>query len=104
MKSAAPPARWPAAPVHSRASSRRKNGSLTHAHGIVAGVPAAVKTTLTELDGSRVRLRVEVPADELEGRVRRKANELGRDLKLPGFRRGKVPAGLVIQRIGRDAV
>src|SRR5207302_11424248 len=78
--------------------------SLTHAHGIVAGVPAAVKTTLTELDGSRVRLRVEVPADELEGRVTRKANELGRDLKLPGFRRGKVPAGLVIQRIGRDAV
>ena len=104
MKSAAPPARWPAAPVHSRASSRRKNGSLTHAHGIVAGVLAAVKTTLTELDGSRVRLRVEVPADELEGRVTRKANELGRDLKLPGFRRGKVPAGLVIQRIGRDAV
>ena len=47
---------------------------------------------------------MEVPADELEGRVTRKANELGRDLKLPGFRRGKVPAGLVIQRIGRDAV
>ena len=71
----------------------------------MAGVPAAaVKTTLTELDGSRVRLRVEVPADELEGRLTRKAHELGRDLKLPGFRRGKVPAGLVIQRIGRDAV
>jgi trigger factor len=70
----------------------------------VAGVPAAVKTTLTELEGSRVRLRVEVPADELEGRVERKAHELGRELKLPGFRRGKVPPGLVIQRIGRDAV
>jgi trigger factor len=70
----------------------------------VAGVPAAVKTTLTELEGSRVRLRVEVPADELEGRVERKAHELGRDLRLPGFRRGKVPPGLVIQRIGRDAV
>jgi len=73
-------------------------------HGIVAGVPAAVKTTLTELEGSRVRLRVEVPADELEGRVERKAHELGRELKLPGFRRGKVPPALVIQRIGRDAV
>ena len=70
----------------------------------MAGVPAAVKTTLTELEGSRVRLRVEVPADELEGRVERKAHELGRDLRLPGFRRGKVPPGLVIQRIGRDAV
>jgi trigger factor len=70
----------------------------------VAGVPAAVKTTLTELAGSRVRLTVEVPAVELEGRVERKAHQLGRELKLPGFRRGKVPAPLVIQRIGRDAV
>jgi trigger factor len=74
------------------------------AHGIVAGVPAAVKTTVTELPESRVRLQVEVPPDELEGRLERKASQLGRDLKLPGFRRGKVPAPLVIQRIGREVV
>jgi trigger factor len=73
-------------------------------HGIVAGVPAAVTTTLTELGDSRVRVEVEVPANEVEGRVERKARQLGRELKLPGFRRGKVPAPLVIQRIGRDAV
>jgi trigger factor len=71
-------------------------------HDIVTGVPVAVKTTL--LSGSRVRLQVQVPPDELEGRVERKAHQLGRELKLPGFRRGKVPAPLVIQRIGRDAV
>jgi trigger factor len=51
-----------------------------------------------------VRLDVEVPAGELEGRLERKATQLGRKLKLPGFRRGKVPAPLVIQRIGREAV
>jgi len=73
-------------------------------HGIVAGVPTAVKTTLTELGDSRVRLAVEVPPGEVEGRLERKAQQLGRDLKLPGFRRGKVPAPLVIQRIGREAV
>jgi trigger factor len=67
-------------------------------------VPAAVKTTVTELPDSRVRLQVEVPAEELEGRLERKASQLGRDLKLPGFRRGKVPAPLVIQRIGREVV
>ncbi len=33
-----------------------------------------------------------------------KAGQLGRELKLPGFRKGKVPAPLVIQRIGREAV
>jgi trigger factor len=73
-------------------------------HGIVAGVPVAVKTTVTELGDSRVRLAVQVPAGEVEGRLARKAQQLGRDLKLPGFRRGKVPAPLVIQRIGREVV
>jgi trigger factor len=73
-------------------------------HGIVAHVPPALKTTVTELGDSRVRLSVEVPAEEVEGRLERKAKQLGRELKLPGFRRGKVPAPLVIQRIGRDVV
>jgi trigger factor len=67
-------------------------------------VPAALKTTVTELGDSRVRLEVQVPADELEGQLERKAQRLGRELKLPGFRRGKVPAPLVIQRIGREVV
>jgi trigger factor len=70
----------------------------------VAGVPVAVKTTVTELPDSRVRLQVRVPPSELEGRLEHKANQLGRQLKLPGFRRGKVPAPLVIQRIGRETV
>ncbi|HUB72545.1 MAG TPA: trigger factor [Solirubrobacteraceae bacterium] len=67
-------------------------------------MPAALTTTVTELEDSRVRLRVQVPAAEVEGSVERKARELGRQLKLPGFRRGKVPPPLVIQRIGREAV
>jgi trigger factor len=73
-------------------------------HGIVAVVPAALKTTVTELGDSRVRLQVQVPSGEVEGRLERKARQLGRELKLPGFRRGKVPAPLVIQRIGREVV
>jgi trigger factor len=67
-------------------------------------VPAALKTTLTELGDSRVRLQVEVPPGEVQGRLERKAQQLGRELKLPGFRRGKVPAPLVIQRIGREVI
>jgi len=64
----------------------------------------ALKTTVTELGDSRVRLRVQVPPGEVQGRLERKAQQLGRELKLPGFRRGKVPAPLVIQRIGREVV
>ena len=70
----------------------------------MAGVPVALKTTVTELGDSRVRLQVQVPPSEVEGRLERKAQQLGRELKLPGFRRGKVPAPLVIQRIGREVV
>jgi len=64
----------------------------------------ALKTTVTELSDSRVRLDAEVPSEELENRVQRTAAQLGRDLRIPGFRKGKVPGPMVIQRIGRDAV
>jgi trigger factor len=67
-------------------------------------MPSALTTTVTELPESRVRVQVQVPASELERRVEGKARELGRKLKLPGFRRGKVPPPLVIQRIGRETV
>ena len=73
-------------------------------HGIVAAMPAALKTTVTELGESRVRVQVQVPPSEIEARVERKARQLGREMKLPGFRRGKVPAPLVIQRVGREVV
>jgi trigger factor len=63
-----------------------------------------VKTTLTELPDSRVRLDAEVPGEELEQRVQRAATALGRELRIPGFRKGKVPGPMVIQRIGREAV
>ncbi|MHB8242379.1 MAG: trigger factor [Solirubrobacteraceae bacterium] len=65
---------------------------------------SALKTKVTELGDSRVRLQVEVPPEELEGRLERKARQLGQQLKLPGFRKGKVPAPLVIQRMGREVV
>ena len=70
----------------------------------MATVPTALKTTLTDLGESRVRVEVEVEPAEVEGRVERKARQLGSQLKLPGFRKGKVPAPLVIQRMGREVV
>ena len=64
----------------------------------------AVQTKVTELPDSRVRLEAEVPSAEIESRLQRTATALGRELKLPGFRKGKVPAAMVIQRMGREAV
>jgi trigger factor len=63
-----------------------------------------VQTTVTELSDSRVRLDAEVPSEEIESRLQRAAAQLGRELKLPGFRKGKVPPAMVIQRMGREVV
>ena len=41
---------------------------------------------------------------QAERSLDRAARQLGRDLRIPGFRKGKVPTPVVIQRIGRDAV
>jgi trigger factor len=67
-------------------------------------MPADVKTTVTELPESRVRVEAEVPPAEVQRRLEHAARRLGRDLRMPGFRKGKVPAPVVIRRIGRDAV
>src|SRR5919202_1228067 len=63
-----------------------------------------VTTTVTELPESRVRVQAEVPAEEVERRVAQAARSLARNLRVPGFRAGKAPAPVVIQRVGREAV
>jgi trigger factor len=65
---------------------------------------ATVKTSVTELPESRVRVQAEVPAEEVERRVAEAARQLGRQMRVPGFRKGKVPPPIVIRRLGREAV
>jgi trigger factor len=63
-----------------------------------------MKTAVTELGDSRVRVDVGIEADTVERRVERAARQLAGDMRVPGFRKGKVPAELVIQRVGRETV
>ncbi len=65
---------------------------------------ATVKTSVTELPESRVRVEAEVPAEEVERRVQQAARRLGGQLRVPGFRKGKVPPPVVIRRLGWEAV
>src|SRR4051794_27089676 len=67
-------------------------------------MPSPVTTTVTELPESRVRVQAEVPAQEVEKRLAHAARQLARGLRVPGFRAGKAPPPIVIQRIGREAV
>jgi trigger factor len=63
-----------------------------------------LKTTVTELPESRVRVDAEVPAEEIERSLQQAARKLGGQLKVPGFRKGKVPPPVVIRRLGRGYV
>ncbi len=63
-----------------------------------------VTTTVTELPDSRVRVEAQVAAEEVERRIQQTARELGRQMRMPGFRKGKVPPPVVIRRLGREAV
>jgi trigger factor len=67
-------------------------------------MPSAVKTKTTELSDSRVRVEVEVPTEALERELKSAANDLGREMRVPGFRSGKVPAEVVLRQVGREAV
>ena len=44
------------------------------------------------------------PPEEVERRIQQAARELGRQMRVPGFRKGKVPPPVVIRRLGREAV
>ena len=63
-----------------------------------------METTVKELPDSRVRVDVDVDPEDVEGSINRTARQLGQDMKLPGFRKGKVPPEMVVQRLGREAV
>ncbi|MFZ0091741.1 MAG: trigger factor [Solirubrobacteraceae bacterium] len=65
---------------------------------------ASVRTNVTELPESRVRVDAEVPAEEVERRLQQAARKLGGQMRIPGFRKGKVPPPVVIRRLGREAV
>ena len=59
-----------------------------------------MKTTLKELSDSRVEVEVEVPAADVEKATSRTARAMAKEMRLPGFRAGKAPPSLVIQRLG----
>jgi trigger factor len=65
---------------------------------------AALKTKTTELPDSRVRVEVEVPTEALERELNTAASQLGREMRVPGFRSGKVPPEVVLRQVGREAV
>lgn len=59
-----------------------------------------MQSTVSELPDSRARVEVEVPAADVEKAASRAARAMAKEMRLPGFRQGKAPPSLVIQRLG----
>lgn len=63
-----------------------------------------MQTSVKELPDSRVQVEVEVPADDVQRAVNRAARAMAKEMRMPGFRKGKTPASLVTQRLGFGSV
>jgi trigger factor len=61
-----------------------------------------MQTQVEELPENRVRLTVDVPSADVKHAVEHAASDLAASLKIPGFRKGKVPLPVLIARIGRE--
>jgi trigger factor len=63
-----------------------------------------VKTEIETLSPTRIKMVVEVPFEDLQPSVDAALTKIGKQINIPGFRKGKVPARVVEQRVGRAAV
>ncbi len=63
-----------------------------------------MKSTIEELGPTRVRMAIEVAWGDLDHAFGEVYKELGKQVRIPGFRPGKVPNRVLDQRIGRPVV
>ena len=63
-----------------------------------------MKSTIETLSPTRVRLDIEVEFSEMSSHVADAYKKVATQVNIPGFRKGKVPAAMIDQRVGRGTV
>ena len=63
-----------------------------------------VNSTVEQLSPTRVKLHITVTPEELKPSISHAYEHIAEDIQVPGFRKGKVPAPIIDQRVGRGAV
>ncbi|GAA3945046.1 trigger factor [Microbacterium soli] len=61
-------------------------------------------STVEKLSPTRVKLSITVTPEDLGPSIKHAYEHIAQDVQVPGFRKGKVPAPIIDQRIGRGAV
>lgn len=63
-----------------------------------------LKITQQELDNQQILLTIEVPQEQVEKELRTTARRMSNSFRFHGFRPGKAPYHVVVQRLGREAL
>jgi trigger factor len=63
-----------------------------------------VRSTVEPVEPTKLRINIVVEPDELDPAIDRTARRLANEVRVPGFRKGKVPRRVIEARIGRDAL
>ena len=59
-----------------------------------------MKSSVENLDPTKVKLTVEVPFEEFKPAIDAAAKEIGKQVNIPGFRRGHIPARVIEAQFG----
>lgn len=63
-----------------------------------------MQVTETEADGLKRAYKIQISAKDIDEKMTGRLQELGKQVKLPGFRPGKVPLNVLKQRFGRSVM
>ena len=59
-----------------------------------------MKVSIQKLPESKIQLEIELPTEEFNKFIGKATQDLGKDLEIGGFRKGKVPKEIVEKEIG----
>ena len=63
-----------------------------------------MKSSVEILEPTKVKVTIEVPFEEFQPAIERSAKEIGKQVNVPGFRKGHVPARVLEAQFGRGAI
>src|SRR5690606_2634448 len=89
----------PVAPTQTHKQYRSKNSTDQPTGDI-----EIVKTTVERLSPTRVKMTIAVTPEELKPSIDHAYKHIAEQVTIPGFRKGKVPAPIIDQRVGREEV
>src|SRR6184192_4376775 len=86
-----------------RVAAIRASGSRRLAPRTVC-LNGQMQAQVEELAENRVRMTVQVPSHDVHHAVEHAASDLASSVKVPGFRKGKVPRQVLLSKVGKERI